>query len=41
VLKDNRAIDLMVHKDTATFRHRDATGHDHYADTIADMLAEI
>jgi hypothetical protein len=41
VLKDNREIDLMVHKDTATFRHRDSTGHDHYADDIQSMLAEI
>lgn len=41
VLKDKREIDLMVHKGTATFRHRDASGHDHYADDIQSMLAEI
>ena len=40
-LKDGRTIDLMVHKDVATFRHRDAKGKDHYTDDLPSMLAEI
>ena len=40
-LMDGRSIDLMVHKDVATFKHRDAKGKDHYTDDLPSMLAEI
>ena len=40
-LPDGRSIDLMVHKDIATFRHRDENGHDHYADDLPTLLGDI